>query len=329
MSSEQNKVDLSIVVPVKNEAQLIASFIESVTNQCLSMDVTFELLIVNDGSTDDTLAELLLLQTQFPNLVIINLSRNFGKEIALTAGLDYCSGKAVIPMDADFQDPPELIPDLFKQLHQGFDVVLARRSDRRSDAVSKRFFAKVFHWVFKKISETEIEADAGDYRILTERVVQVIRNMPERTRFMKGILSWPGFKTSEVFYQRPVRAKGNSKLRFSHLVKVGLDGLFSFSTAPLRFWTYLGIVLALSSILYMLFTIVKTIVWGIDVPGYASLLTFVLLIGGVNLIGIGILGEYVGRIFLEVKNRPLYVVESVLKSNSKSKNQNTYSANDG
>lgn len=321
MSPDQNQVDLSIVVPVKNESLLIDSFVRSVVEQCESLIVAYEVLIVNDGSGDNTLTRLIALQDEIPQLIIINLSRNFGKEIALSAGLDYCSGKAVIPMDADFQDPPELIPELFNKLHSGYDVVLARRSGRKSDVLSKRFFAKLFHWIFKNVSEIKIEADAGDYRILSQRVVEVVRNMPERTRFMKGILSWPGFSTSEVFYERPSRASGNSQWRFPQLVKVGLDGLFSFTTAPLRVWTYLGIILALSSIIYMLFIIVKTIVFGIDIPGYASLLTVVLLIGGVNFIGIGILGEYIGRIFLEVKNRPLYVVESVVRSNSQTTNK--------
>lgn len=314
MGSELEKFDLSIVVPVMNEQDTVPLFVEKVSQICLELKVSYEIIFVNDGSTDLTLNTLLDAQARYPSITVVNLSRNFGKEIALTAGLDHVNAQAVIPMDVDLQDPPHVIPDLYNKFIEGFDVVIAVRSKRDGDSRSKKIFARAFYWLFEKISDTPIIKQAGDFRIMSDRVVSVIRDMPERSRFMKGLFSWPGFKTTHIEYERANRTNGDTKFKFVNLWKLALDGVFSFSTLPLKIWTYIGGTLAILSIVYMIFTVLKTMILGIDMPGYASLVTFVLLIGGMNLIGIGILGEYIGRIFIEVKGRPLYIVESVRRS---------------
>lgn len=313
--NQTSAVDLSIVIPVFNEQASIRPFLDNVVPCCKGLGVSYELIFVNDGSTDQTLNSLTSEVEMFDNLKVVNLARNFGKELALTAGIDHAAGRAIIPMDVDLQDPPEMIAKLYQKYQEGFDVVLAVRKKREGDTFIKRFFAHGFYKLFKRVSDIDILENAGDFRIMSRRVVDVVKSMPERTRFMKGILSWPGFKTTTLMYDRPERVTGDTKWRFSKLWGLALDGIFSFSTLPLKVWTYLGMALSLTSIGYMIYTVFKTIVMGIDVPGYASLLVVTLLIGGVNLMGIGIIGEYIGRIFIEVKGRPLYVVESVTESN--------------
>jgi len=313
MSPKQpSSVDLSIVIPVFNEEQSINSFLENSVPCCEALNISYELVFINDGSTDQTLFFLTSKLKEYPSIKVVNLSRNFGKELALTAGIDHASGEAVIPMDVDLQDPPEMINALYQKYLEGFDVVVAVRNKRQGDTIAKRMFAVGFYKLFKRVSDIEILENAGDFRIMSRRVIEVVKSMPERTRFMKGLLSWPGFKTTTIEYDRPERFAGETKWHFTKLWRLALDGIFSFSTLPLKIWTYIGGALSIISILYMTYTIFKTIVMGIDVPGYASLLVITLLIGGVNLMGIGIIGEYLGRIFIEVKGRPLYVVESVV-----------------
>ncbi|MFT5573636.1 MAG: glycosyltransferase involved in cell wall biosynthesis [Cryomorphaceae bacterium] len=314
MPDERKKFDLSVVVPVMNEENNIFPFLEEVSKHCLELNISYEILFINDGSTDSTLETLRLSQITYPLVKILNLSRNFGKEIALSAGLDHSNARTVIPMDVDLQDPPSIIIKLYERHLQGFDVVVAIRKKRDGDSINKIFFARAFHWFFEKISDTPISKEGGDFRLMSERVVNVIRQMPERSRFMKGVFAWPGYKTSQIYYDRPSRSDGKTKFGFIKLWNLALDGMFSFSTLPLRIWTYIGAMLATLSIIFMLFTVIKTMIFGIDLPGYASLLTFMLLLGGINLIGIGMLGEYIGRIFIEVKGRPLYVVESIMSS---------------
>lgn len=311
-STQSSAVDLSIVIPVFNEQDSIHYFLENTMPCCDALNINYELVFVNDGSTDQTLNYLASELAEFPVIKVVNLSRNFGKEVALTAGIDHAVGLAVIPMDVDLQDPPEMIEALYQKYLEGFDVVLAVRNKREGDTIFKRIFAAGFYKLFKRVSDIDILENAGDFRIMGRRVIDVVKLMPERTRFMKGLLSWPGFKTATVMYDRPERFAGDTKWRFSKLWNLALDGIFSFSTLPLKVWTYIGMALSFASIAYMFYTIFKTIVMGIEVPGYASLLVVTLLIGGVNLMGIGIIGEYIGRIFIEVKARPLYVVESIL-----------------
>lgn len=310
-------MELSIVVPVMNEEACIEAFLNESKPYCEGLSVDYEIIMVNDGSQDKTLEVLLAQRNKNDKLKVINLSRNFGKEIALMAGLDHASGEAIIPMDVDLQDPPSLIPELYKKYKEGFDTVIAVRQERSGDNKSKLFFAKWFYKIFKRLSNIEVFENAGDFRLINRRVLSVIKDMHERTRFMKGILSWPGFSVATIYYDRVPREYGKTKWSFSKLWKLALDGIFSFSTLPLKVWTYLGFILALVSIVFMFYTVVKTLVFGIDVPGYASLLTVMLLIGGVNLMGIGILGEYIGRIFIEVKARPLYVIDHLYETTNK------------
>lgn len=315
MKTSDCKYDLSIIVPVKDEELTIRAFLEAVMPECEKLGVTFEILFVNDGSKDRTQAILEEYRLTNPHLSVIKLSRNFGKEYALTAGIDYCRGRAAIPMDVDLQDPVELIPQLYKKHLEGFDSVLAVRKSRVGDSWSRRFMANSFHRAFRRLSEFEINSHAGDFRLISRDVIESIKQMPERTRFMKGILSWPGFSVTEIEYDRPTRDLGESKWHIRKLWALALDGLFSFSTLPLRIWTYVGGFIAFGAVLYLLYTVIKTLVFGVDTPGYASLMSVILLIGGVNLIGIGVLGEYIGRVFVEVKGRPIYIVEEALLSN--------------
>lgn len=307
-------MDLSIVVPVFNEEDTIVTFFNEVPNYCDELNIDYEFLFVNDGSTDNTLPLLKQKSAEFATLKVINLSRNFGKESALTAGAEFAKGDAVIFMDIDLQDPPCLISPMVEKFQEGFDSVIAVRKERSEDSYGKRVSAKLFYSVFKKLSNVETIDNAGDFRLISRRVLEVVNRLPEKTRYMKGVLSWPGFSTATVSYDRPKRIEGTTKWDFAKLWKLALDGIFSFSTVPLKVWTYIGFFISFMSFLYMLQVVVKTMVLGVDVPGYASLISAVLFIGGLNLVGIGILGEYIGRIFIEVKARPTYVVESVIEN---------------
>jgi len=306
------EICVSLVVPMYNEADTCGIFFERVVPILEQVDADFEIICVNDGSRDATMDVLRSHATRDGRIKVIDLSRNFGKEVALTAGLDHASGDAVIPMDVDLQDPPDLIPRMVDLWRQGYDVVLAVREDRSSDSNAKRlsaaFFYRFIHW----IGDIPIPANAGDFRLMDRRVVEALKRLPERTRFMKGLFAWLGFRQTEVYYARPPRVAGTTKWKPWRLWNFALDGIVSFSTLPLRMWTYLGFVVAVCAIGYMIFIIARTLLFGVDVPGYASLLSVLLLSSGLNMIGLGILGEYVGRIFLEVKQRPLYLIRETI-----------------
>jgi glycosyltransferase involved in cell wall biosynthesis len=271
-----------------------------------------EIICINDGSTDNTLA-LLVFQQQ--NCVIANvqikildLSRNFGKEAALTAGLDYASGDAVIPIDTDLQDPPELILEMLEQWQQGYEIVLATRCDRSSDSWLKRSTARWFYKLHNKISKPALPEDTGDFRLLDRCAVDALKQLPENQRFMKGLFNWVGFRTTQISYARVARIEGESKFSAWRLWTLALDGITSFSTVPLQVWTYLGLSISVSAFFYGSFIFLRTLVFGIDLPGYASLLVSMLFLGGLQLIGIGVLGEYIGRIYMESKHRPVYLI---------------------
>jgi len=304
-----HKQELSIVCPLYNEQANIDLFLGRLTNVLVGVDMSFEIICVNDGSTDKTLEMLIDAKAGLPQLRIINLSRNFGKEAALTAGLDYATGEVIIPIDADLQDPPELIPKLLEEWEKGFDVVLARRVDRSTDALLKKITAGLFYKIHNKISDTKIPQNCGDFRLMTMRVADAVKQLPENQRFMKGVFAWVGFRVSSVEYSRESRAAGSSNFGFWKLWNFALEGITSFSTAPLRIWFYIGFIVAALSFAYGGFIITRTLIYGIDVPGYASLLTSILFLGGIQLISIGILGEYLGRVYMEVKSRPNYIVE--------------------
>lgn len=269
----------------------------------------FEVVCVNDGSTDNTLAKLLQAKKDYPNMKIINFSRNFGKEAALTAGLDYAKGEMIIPIDADLQDPPELIKDFISYREKGYDVVVAKRVDRSNDSISKKITAQLFYKFHNKISQTKIPDNVGDYRLITRKVLNAMQQLRENQRFMKGIFAWVGFRTATVEYKRDNRKAGKTSFNGWKLWNFALDGITSFSNIPLRIWLYIGTFISFLTFLYASFIIVRTLIWGIDVPGYASLLTVILFLGGIQLVGIGALGEYIGRIYMESKRRPLYIVE--------------------
>ncbi len=303
---------ISIVCPCFNEAEVIETFVSRLV-EVLGPDVAdYELVCVNDGSTDETLPKLVALKQGPIELRIIDLSRRFGKEAALAAGLDHAKGDAVIVIDADLQDPPELIPELISAWRDGSKVVLARRRDRGADTFLKRNLARAFYRLHNFISRPEIPEDVGDFRLMDREVVDIVCKLPERQRFMKGLFSWVGFEPTIIDYVREERASGRTKFSWWRLWNLGLEGITSFSTAPLRVWTYLGLLISGTAFVYGGFIVVRTLVLGVDLPGYASLLTAILFLGGVQLISLGVIGEYVGRIYMESKGRPIYVVQREL-----------------
>jgi glycosyltransferase involved in cell wall biosynthesis len=300
---------ISIVVPFYNEAEGVARFRARLMPCLEAVDgVTWEIVCVDDGSTDATLAALLAVQSEDAGFRIIELSRNFGKEAALTAGLDAARGDAVIPIDADLQDPPELIAEMVAAWRGGAEMVLARRSDRSSDGILKRETAKWFYALHNRLSKTKIPVNVGDFRLMDRVVVDALKRLPERQRFMKGLFAWVGFRTVTIDYVRAERAAGATKFSGLALWNFALEGLTSFSTTPLKIWTYLGAASALATGAYGVFIIVHTILLGNRVPGYASLFTAVMFFGSVQLMSIGLLGEYIGRIYIESKQRPTYIV---------------------
>ena len=301
---------LSIIVPVLNERDSLQSFIAQVVPHVDNCAQSFEILFIDDGSTDDTLAQLKALNQQDARIRYVSFSRNFGKEAALTAGLSHAQGDAVVPMDVDLQDPPELIPEFVRLWREeGYDMVYGVRASRPEDSATKRATAKGFYRLFNRITHSPIPGNAGDYRLMSRRVVNVLLELPERNRFMKGLYAWAGFKAKGVPYQRPSRHAGESKFSFWKLWNFALDGLVGFSSIPLRVWSYIGAGVAVIAFVYMLILIASVLLGGRDVPGYASLMSVVLFFGGMQLLSIGILGEYIARLFIEVKGRPLYVVQ--------------------
>jgi len=306
-------VILSLIVPVFNEEDTIALFYRAVRDHEALHGHDIEIVFVNDGSHDRTAELIGALALSDPRVTAIDLSRNFGKEPALFAGLEHAGGDAVIPIDVDLQDPIDVIPHLIAKWQEGYDVVLAKRSDRDSDGYLKRRTAEWFYRFNNRISETPIEENVGDFRLMSRRVVDAIRQMPERKLFMKGILSWVGFDTTVVEYTRAQRSAGKSKFNGWKLWNLALEGITSFSTVPLRIWTYLGFGVAAFAFLYAAWLVIDKLIWDNPVPGYPSLMTAILFLGGVQLMGIGILGEYIGRIYMESKQRPRYIIKRLTR----------------
>ncbi len=294
-------IALSIVIPVKDEAEQIKPLLERLAAVIDALDLTTEILFVNDGSKDDTLARLLKSMSTDERIGVIDLSRNFGKEAALAAGMHHARGRAVITMDADLQDPPETIPEFIKHWRDGADMVVGQNVSihyRSSDW---------FYRIFNYIGDTKLVPHAGDFRLFDRRVVEAYRQLGERTRFNKGLFAWLGFQQHILPYQKAL-TKRRSRWRFIQLFMLALDALVSFSTMPLRIWTILGFFIALTATGFAGFIIASTLIYGADVPGYASLMVVMLLTGGINMIGIGLLGEYISRAFTETKRRPLYII---------------------
>jgi glycosyltransferase involved in cell wall biosynthesis len=305
---------ITVVAPVKDEEAAVATFVARVAKVLDGLDEPqgWEILFVDDGSHDATLAAILAANREDPRVRCISLSRNFGKEAALSAGLDHASGQVVVPLDVDLQDPPEVIATMLARWREGYDVVYGVRRNRLSDTLPKRLTADLYYRAHNWLSTDKIPEHAGDFRLLDRRVVDVIRRMPERNRFMKGLFAWAGFRQAAVEYDREPRAVGETKFNYWKLWTLAIDGITSGSTVPLRVWSYLGAVVAVFSLFYAAYVAIRTIVLGVDVPGYPSLMVATLFFGGVQLISLGVLGEYVGRILVETKHRPIYIVREMI-----------------
>ena len=299
---------VSLIVPFYNEESGLDAFWQRLLPLIGNSPERFEIICIDDGSTDRTLPLLIAAANRDSRIRVIEFSRNFGKEAALTAGIDLARGDAVIPLDADLQDPPELIGAMIAQWRAGAEVVLAHRADRSSDGALKRRSAALFYQLHNFLAPVPIPANSGDFRLMDRVVVEALKRLPERQRFMKGLFAWVGFRTVTLDYARPPRAAGESRFSGWRLWNLALEGITSFSTVPLRIWTYAGLASAFLTFLYGCAIILRTLISGIDVPGYASLFVAVLMLGSLQLVSIGILGEYLGRVYLETKQRPAYIV---------------------
>ncbi len=297
---------LSVVVPCYNEQEVLPEFHRRLAAVMDGLGLPWEVVYVNDGSGDGTLAVMHALQDAHPEVGIVDLSRNFGKEIAMTAGLDATAGAAVVIIDADLQDPPEVIPQLVEQWLAGYDMVYARRETRLGESAVKKITATWFYRVIGRLSRVKIPADTGDFRLMSRRAVDALLQLREQHRFMKGLFAWVGFPQKAVLYHRDPRAAGTTKWNYWKLWNFALEGITSFSTEPLRLATYCGVGIAVVAFLYAGWIVYKTLAFGEAVKGYPSLMVVLLFLGGGQLIGIGVLGEYLGRMFNETKNRPLY-----------------------
>lgn len=298
---------ISLVVPVFNEEDSIPIFYQAVRRELSEFEV--EIVFINDGSRDGTESIIQSLSVSDPLVKSLSFTRNFGKESALFAGLEHATGDSIIPIDVDLQDPIEVIPQLISHWQNGADVVLAKRIDRSTDGHLKRKTAEWFYKLHNKISYPQIEENVGDFRLMSREVVDNIKMLPERNLFMKGILSWVGGTTDVVEYARAERVAGKSKFNGWKLWNLALEGITSFSTFPLRMWTYIGFFVAGLSFLYGVWMIADKLIWGNQVAGYPSILVSILFLGGIQLIGIGVLGEYIGRIYIESKERPRYIIK--------------------
>ena len=300
---------ISLVVPVFNEEETIPVFYETIRNFAPLRIHDVEIVFVNDGSRDNTEKIIYSLSDKDDLVLPLSFTRNFGKEAALMAGLSNATGDVVIPMDVDLQDPIEVLPELIAEWKKGADVVLAQRNDRSNDSFFKRESAKLFYKFNNKISDLKIEENVGDFRLLSREMVDHVKELQERNLFMKGVLSWVGGKTAIVTYKRAERSAGTTKFSGWKLWNLALEGITSFSTTLLRVWTYIGIVVAGFAFLYGGYRIFSKLFFGNDVPGYTSIMVTMLFLGGIEMIGIGILGEYTGRIYIETKQRPRYIIK--------------------
>ncbi len=299
---------LSIVVPVYNEATTIPLFHQRLSAVLAQLPARAEILFVNDGSTDQSAAVLTALQAADSRIGVLTFTRNFGKEIALSAGLDYAAGDAVIVMDVDLQDPPELIPEMHQHWQAGSAMVYTKRLHRNDETVLKKYSSKLFYKLLGKLTPLVIPTDARDFRLLDRTLVNHLRKIRETHRFMKGLFSWLGYEPIVITYEAAPRSGGQSKWNYGKLFALAIEGLTSFSIVPLRWSTYLGFATAGTAFLYALWTIYKTCFFGEPVAGYPSLMVVILFLGGVQLMALGIMGEYVGRTFMESKQRPLYLL---------------------
>lgn len=300
---------VSIVIPFYNEEGAVFGFHEAITKALNGLSTfEFEFICVNDGSSDNTLDELLECVAKDSRYIVLELSRNFGKEAAMSAGIDQAKGDCVIPIDADLQDPPSLITQMLEEWQKGAEVVLAKRIDRSTDSYAKRTSALLFYRLHNALSSLKIPENVGDFRLMDRVVVDALKQLPERQRFMKGLFAWLGFRTTTIEYVREARTAGNTKFSGWKLWNFAIEGITSFSLVPLKVWTYIGAIGSIFALCYATFIIIRTWIFGVDIPGYASLLVVMLFFGSLQLMSLGVIGEYIGRIYFESKQRPLYLI---------------------
>ena len=319
VSFRGKRLPLSVVVPVYNEQEVIREYHHRLCCTLDEANIMAEIVYVNDGSTDGSLEILLALRSGDSSVQVIDLTRNFGKEIAMTAGLDHAVGDAVVLIDADLQDPPEMIPDMLREWRNGYDVVYMKRISRRGESRLRRLTARAFYRVIHHVTKFEIPENVGDFRLLSRRAVAAVKQMPECNRFMKGLFAWIGYPQKALPYHRDPRHAGHSKWNYWGLWNLAVEGITSFTVSPLKLASYLGFLMAAGAFVYGLFVIIKTLLLGDPVPGYPSLMVVILFLGGMQLLAIGILGEYLGRVFTESKRRPLYLVNRHFRSTTLSK----------
>lgn len=310
MIESNNIIDISIIIPIYNEQEVIPELYERIKNSVSKITSNYELIFVNDGSKDNSLIELLKL-TKIDNRVFyLNFSRNFGHQIAVTAGLDFCRGNAVVIIDGDLQDPPELIPELYNKYKEGYEVVYAKRLERKGESFFKKFTAKLFYRILKKITTINIPLDTGDFRLIDRKVVDYLKQMPEQNKFLRGQIAWLGFNQTQVLFSRDERKYGKTGYSFKKMVRFAMDGVTSFSDEPLLIVSRLGFTISFLSFIIILYALYSHFVLNVTITGWTSLIISSMFIGGVQLISIGIIGEYISRINKNVLNRPLYIVEN-------------------
>lgn len=301
-------IDLSLILPFHNEADGVHELLSRLQPVLSRLQLSYEIICIDDGSTDGTYAALSHARELDHRLKLVRMARNFGKEAALTCGLRLAEGAAAITMDSDLQHPPEVLPDLVQKWEQGFDMVFAVRRNRDTDGALRRFFSRAFYYVFRIIADIQIPEGAGDFCLLDRKVIDAVNSLPERNRFMKGLVSWVGYRQSTVPFEVAPRHGGSTHWNFFRLMRFAFDGISSFSTLPLRIWTWGGAAVSLFALAYGVYLTLRTMLFGIDVPGYASLMVGMLFLGGVQLLSLGMIGEYLARVFTEVKARPIYLV---------------------
>lgn len=308
---------ISILIPAYNEEPVLDKLFTRLANLANdTKDYNFEFLFVNDGSKDKTLDIIKDYAEKDPRVSYLNLSRNFGKEIGMIAGLDHVTGDATVIIDADLQDPPELIPEMIKLWEEGYDDVFAKRQSREGESWFKKFTSKMYYKTLQSVTRIQIQEDTGDFRLLDHRVVEALKQFRESQRNTKAMFSWVGFHKKEILYDRDPRAAGETKWNYIKLVELAIDGITSFTTAPLRISTYAGILVSVLAFVYLVYLVIRTVFLGIDLAGYPSTMTVILFLGGVQLLSLGIIGEYIGRIFNETKQRPLYLIEEYHNGNN-------------
>lgn len=307
---ENKQVFISCVVPVFNEEAGVQGFLTKLRHCLQELTDRFEIIVVDDGSRDKTREKITELTKKALGIKLIAFSRNFGKEIALTAGLEHSQGDVAILMDADFQHPIELLPEFLAGWSKGYDMVYGVRHNRDTESRVKRNFARLFYWLMTKITKIDLPNNAGDFRLLDRKVIDTLNTFNERTRFMKGLYAWVGFQKLAIPYEVQERAAGKSSWRFSKLTELAITGITSFSDVPLRVWGFIGFIISLISLIYAIYIVTVTLIFGADLPGFPTLVVAIMFFGGVQLLSIGILGEYIARIFTEVKQRPNYIIDT-------------------